>query len=1196
MAVGLTPAPIDEDVDRAGLPETQGVSGEQVPRRHPRTIGWVGTTALAMGGSNQSLFLIAALFGGQGDIPGQGSASLILLIVGLLLSYAAAPGWLELVLMSPNRVGGIAAACSAAFRPYSLILSTLTGVCYWWGWVPTCGVTALISAVAINQWALPSVPVPAIACFFVALFAVVNLAGIKWVTRLSIPIATVSAGLAFISMIAPVVAGHAQWSRLGQLHLTLPFQGWFGAVTSLMAGLYLIGFAAPAFEASTCHVAETIDQNRNVPRAVLASALMAAVFFVGLPVVWFGTLGAKPLGGDLGQVLGPTFAPLMGAMGKTGAIWFMMFNMFHGTMQPLAGAARTLSQLSDDGLAPRFLGFRSRTDVPWVATLLTAVLSILFLLIGDPIWLIAAANFTYLIGICLPNVAVWLLRRDAPDEERPWRAPRGTIELGLVAAVVWLVSTLLGFQQFGLPTVVFGLAMAYSGAALFGWRKVEDRIRAGLPMFLPTLHMSMTGAMLLVLSLDSAGYLIAVNRIPGAGGSGLIAALLDIFVAVSILTITVGIVLPGMIAHSAGQITAAAQRLSSGILREFSNAMGSLARGNLAGAHLQADIVPVAVRSHNELGLMAESFNTMQAEVKRAAVGLDGAREGLQAARAELTEANEQLREEIHKQERLTAELILARDAAEAGNRSKAEFLAIISHELRTPLNAIIGMAGLLLDGDLDGRSRQYVHTLHEAGDHLLALINDLLDLTKLEANRLAFEEIAFDPDAVVRSVLELVGPRAREKGLHLAKYISTDIPTSLVGDPGRLRQVLMNLLSNAVKFTERGTISVEVRREASGDGEAQLEFAVRDTGIGIAPEETTQLFREFSQVDSSISRRYGGTGLGLAICKRLVARMGGTIGVESQPGHGATFRFTGRFRLPIAAADSAGESALTLDGQRILVIDEDGASRSALVRLISGYGAAVTGLGDLDGTLSALREAESNGAPFRAVLINSASSVFDWDSLALAIRTASTFSPLRLILTASRDLDTDQRVLSEDVFDAVLIQPVRPNALVRALAVDPTKKPPPIDSIATESSRWDPGTYAGNIRVLVAEDNQTNQMVIKALLDKVGVRVDLVSNGLEAVSAMRERAYDLVLMDVMMPELDGVSATRQIRALPGEPGRVPIIGLTANTSQDDHAAFETAGMDIIITKPVRYRQLADLFSEDGWLARRGALGARPTT
>ena len=325
-------------------------------RIHPRTIGWIGTAALAMGGSNQSLFLVAALFGGQGDIPGQGSASIVLLAFGLLLSYAATPGWIELVLMSPNRVGGIAASCSDAFKPYSVILSALAGVCYWWGWVPTCGLTALFSATAINQWALPQTPIPVIACCLVVLFALVNLAGIRWVTWLSIPIATVSAGLAFVSMLAPVVAGTADWSSLGRLHLVMPFPGVFGGVTSMMAGLYLIGFAAPAFEAATCHVAETIDENRNVPRAVYAAAAMAAVFFVGLPVVWFCVLGADPLSGDLGQVLGPTFAPLFGGLAKSAAIWFMMFNMFHGTMQPLAGAARTLSQLSDDGLLPRISG------------------------------------------------------------------------------------------------------------------------------------------------------------------------------------------------------------------------------------------------------------------------------------------------------------------------------------------------------------------------------------------------------------------------------------------------------------------------------------------------------------------------------------------------------------------------------------------------------------------------------------------------------------------------------------------------------------------------------------------------------------------------------------------------------------------------------------------------------------------------
>ena len=241
----------------SALPDQE--SSKSVMRPHPRTIGWLGTTALAMGGSNQMLFILAALFIGQDPIPGQGSAAVPLLILGLLLSWAAAPGWLELVLMYPNRVGGISATCAEAFKPYSPILANLTGVCYWWGWVPTCGVTALLSAAAIHEWILPHLPVSALACGLVLLFVAINLAGVKWAARSAIVIALFSASLAFVSALAPVIAGTVDWKQAATFHLTLPFPGWFGAVTSAMAGLYLIGFAAPAFEAATCHVVETID-------------------------------------------------------------------------------------------------------------------------------------------------------------------------------------------------------------------------------------------------------------------------------------------------------------------------------------------------------------------------------------------------------------------------------------------------------------------------------------------------------------------------------------------------------------------------------------------------------------------------------------------------------------------------------------------------------------------------------------------------------------------------------------------------------------------------------------------------------------------------------------------------------------------------------------------------------------------------
>jgi PAS domain S-box-containing protein len=607
-----------------------------------------------MGGINQSLFLIGALFVGQGAIPGQGSAAVVLLAVGLLLSWAATPGWTELILMYPNRVGGIAATCAEAFRPYSPVLANLTGVCYWWGWVPTCGLTALLASSAINQMYLPWFPVNLLASLIVVFFTVVNLCGVKWVMRMAMPLATVSAALAFLSATVPILSGKVDWHQSFTFHLTVPFPGVFGAVTSVMAGLYLIGFAAPAFEQAACHVGETIDPNKNVPRAMFASAGLASLYFIILPVIWLGTIGPDALGQDLSGVLGPTFAPLLGGAAKATAAGFMVFNMFHGTIAALAGSSRTLSQLSEDGLLPHFLAKRSRTDAPWTANLLTAGMAIAFLWIGDPVWLIAAANLTYLIGIAMPNVAVWLLRHNEPDLLRPYRAPRGTIILGLAAAAVWGLTTILGFEQFGLPTVLAGITFAYSGSVLYAWRKAVDRRAQGLPLLARSLHLKLTGAMLLVLTFDAFGYLIAVHNVPHQD-SALLALLSDIFVAVALLTIGVGLILPGMIAHAAVEVSRSANHLVQGTLKDFNNAMRALAAGDLDAARVQLNISPVIVHSRDEVGEMAESFNQLQAQIGRAATGLEGARKGLLEARenletrvrertAELRDANESLR------------------------------------------------------------------------------------------------------------------------------------------------------------------------------------------------------------------------------------------------------------------------------------------------------------------------------------------------------------------------------------------------------------------------------------------------------------------------------------------------------------------------------------------------------------------------
>jgi PAS domain S-box-containing protein len=659
-----------DNPDGSAITATQG-PGALAP--HPRTIGWLGTTALAMGGSNQSLFLIGTA---AGLIAIQGSAAVPLLILGLLLSWAALPGWTELVMMWPKRVGGIAATCAEAFRPISPVLANLTGVCYWWGWVPTCGLTAYLSANAITAWYLPQVPAKPLAAAIVLFFTWVNLRGIRSVIRLAIPIATASAILAFLSGLVPIVAGTVDWHQATTYHLLTPFEGWFGGLTSAMAGLYLIGFAAPAFEQAACHVGETINPERNVPRAMFASAIMATVYFLLLPLVWLGVLGAGPLTGDLQDVLGPTFAPLLGNAGRAAAIWFMMLNMFHGTLAPLAGAARTLSQLADDGLLPRVFSRRNRADVPWVATCLTAVMAIIFLISDDPPWVIAAANLCYLIGICLPSVAVWLLRRDAPNMARPYRAPGWAINLGLIAAIVWGISTIFGFQQYGLPAVISGIGLAYAGSALYTWRRWEDRRLTGRKALARSLHLKLTGSMIAVLILDAAGYLLAVQAV-NPEQLALRAVLEDIFVGVALLTITVGLVLPGIITHAAEELSHAAQELAKGTMKDFSRAMHALAAGDLDGAHARVEAWPVIIHSRDELGVMAASFNGLQDEIARAAVGLGGAREGLRDARSALTETNVQLAYQV---EERTTTLRVVKQAEGQLRESEERFRQVAEH------------------------------------------------------------------------------------------------------------------------------------------------------------------------------------------------------------------------------------------------------------------------------------------------------------------------------------------------------------------------------------------------------------------------------------------------------------------------------------------------------------------------------------